>query len=86
MPRRSRRCASTCRRSCTGSARRSRPRRPRSSPSSVRSGVERVVLGSDFPWYTPGATAAVVEELPGLSASEAAAIIGENAARLLRLG
>lgn len=49
-------------------------------------GVERVVLGSDFPWYTPGSTAAVVEELPGLSASEAAAIIGENAARLLSLG
>ena len=53
----------------------------------VRSiGVERVVLGSDFPWYTPGVTAAIVEDLPGLSEAERAAILGENAARLLRLG
>lgn len=49
-------------------------------------GVERVVLGSDFPWYTPGATAALVEGLPGLSRGESDAIVGENAARLLRLG
>jgi uncharacterized protein len=49
-------------------------------------GIERVVLGSDFPWYTPGETARIVEEdLPGLSADEAALIVGENAARLLRL-
>lgn len=49
-------------------------------------GVERVILGSDFPWYTPGETARVVEEdLPGLSTTEAALIIGDNAARLLRL-
>ena len=49
-------------------------------------GVERVVLGSDFPWYTPGETARIVEEeLPGLSATEKALILGGNAARLLRL-
>jgi predicted TIM-barrel fold metal-dependent hydrolase len=49
-------------------------------------GVERVVLGSDFPWYTPGETARIVEEdLPGLSAAEKALILGDNAARLLRL-
>ena len=49
-------------------------------------GVERVVLGSDFPWYTPGETARIVEEeLPGLSATEKALILGDNAARLLRL-
>lgn len=49
-------------------------------------GVERVVLGSDFPWYTPGETARIVEEdLPGLSADEKAQIVGGNAARLLKL-
>lgn len=49
-------------------------------------GVERVVLGSDFPWYTPGETARIVEEdLPGLSVDEQALILGDNAARLLRL-
>lgn len=48
-------------------------------------GVERVVTGSDFPWYTPAVTAAIVEELPGFSDAERAAILGENAARLLDL-
>ncbi|MFG6446204.1 amidohydrolase family protein [Microbacterium sp. P07] len=55
--------------------------------SLIRSiGVDRVVTGSDFPWYTPGVTAAIVESLPGFSSSEKAALLGENAARLLKLG
>jgi hypothetical protein len=48
-------------------------------------GVERVLLGSDFPWYSPVDTVSAVEALPGLSAAERDAILGENAARLLRL-
>lgn len=48
-------------------------------------GVGRVLLGSDFPWYEPGDTIAAVEELPGLTSGERAAILGENAARLLAL-
>jgi predicted TIM-barrel fold metal-dependent hydrolase len=46
-------------------------------------GVERVMLGSDFPWYEPADTAALVAGLPGLSADARRAILGENAARLL---
>ncbi len=49
-------------------------------------GVERVVTGSDFPWYTPGVTADIVDALPGLSAAEKALLLGENAARLLKIG
>ncbi|GAA1688137.1 4-hydroxyphenyl-beta-ketoacyl-CoA hydrolase [Microbacterium sediminicola] len=48
-------------------------------------GAARITLGSDFPWYTPGQTAAIVEELPLLSRAEKEAILGENAARLLGL-
>jgi predicted TIM-barrel fold metal-dependent hydrolase len=48
-------------------------------------GVERVMLGSDFPWYEPADTAALVDDLPGLSADERRAILGDNAARLLNL-
>jgi predicted TIM-barrel fold metal-dependent hydrolase len=48
-------------------------------------GVERVVTGSDFPWYTPAVTAGIVEGLPGFSDAERAALLGENAARLLDL-
>ncbi|MBB2975377.1 hypothetical protein FHX49_000943 [Microbacterium endophyticum] len=48
-------------------------------------GVERITLGSDFPWYAPGETARIVQELPGLSPEECDLILGENAARLLRL-
>ena len=50
-----------------------------------RVGIERVMLGSDFPWYEPADTAALVDELPGLSADAKRAILGENAARLLTL-
>lgn len=45
--------------------------------------AERVLLGSDFPWYEPGDVIAAVEELPGLGAAEREAIFGGNAAALL---
>jgi uncharacterized protein len=48
-------------------------------------GPERVVLGSDYPWYEPAHTAELVLSLPVLSQAEKNAILGENAARLLRL-
>lgn len=46
-------------------------------------GIERIVTGSDFPWYTPAVHAEIVSSLPGLSAAEVDALLGENAARLL---
>ncbi|MFT4307626.1 MAG: amidohydrolase family protein [Microbacterium sp.] len=49
-------------------------------------GVERVVTGSDFPWYTPAVTAERVAGLPGFSDAERDLLLGENAARLLGLG
>lgn len=49
-----------------------------------RVGVERVLMGSDFPWYEPADTAFHVGEL-GLSEDAERAILGENAARLLNL-
>ncbi len=48
-------------------------------------GVERVLTGSDFPWYTPGLTAERIESLPGFSRQERDLLLGENAARLLGL-
>ena len=48
-------------------------------------GPERVVLGSDYPWYEPARTAELVLALPGLSQAEKNAILGENAARLFGL-
>jgi uncharacterized protein len=48
-------------------------------------GPERVVLGSDYPWYEPAHTAELVLSLPDLAPAEKNAILGENAARLLRL-
>jgi uncharacterized protein len=48
-------------------------------------GPERVVLGSDYPWYEPGHSAELVLSLPVLSESEKNAILGENAARILGL-
>jgi predicted TIM-barrel fold metal-dependent hydrolase len=50
-----------------------------------RLGVERVCFGSDYPWFDPAADAARVAGLPGLSAGERAAILGDNARRLLDL-
>jgi uncharacterized protein len=48
-------------------------------------GVERVLFGSDFPWYDPGEMVKAVRTLPGLSDGELAAILGENSARILGL-
>jgi predicted TIM-barrel fold metal-dependent hydrolase len=48
-------------------------------------GPERVLLGSDFPWYEPADTVAQVIDLPGLGAAEREAILGGNAAVLLGL-
>jgi predicted TIM-barrel fold metal-dependent hydrolase len=48
-------------------------------------GVDRVMFGSDFPWYDPGVMARTVRELADFSTMEQAAILGENAARLLSL-
>ena len=48
-----------------------------------RLGVERVCFGSDYPWFDPAADAAHVAGLPDLSTGERAAILGENARRLL---
>ncbi|MDX6312114.1 MAG: uncharacterized protein QOF84_7485 [Streptomyces sp.] len=48
-------------------------------------GADRVMLGSDFPWYDPVRTADLVDALPGLSAGERAAILGGTAVRLLDL-
>ena len=48
-------------------------------------GPERIVLGSDYPWYEPAHSAELVLSLPVLSQPEKHAILGENAARILRL-
>jgi predicted TIM-barrel fold metal-dependent hydrolase len=44
-----------------------------------RIGADRVMLGSDFPWYDPLRTADRVAGLPGLSNGERAAILGGTA-------
>jgi predicted TIM-barrel fold metal-dependent hydrolase len=49
-------------------------------------GPERVMMGSDFPWYDIDATVARIRALPGLTAEEQAAILGWNAVRFFRLG
>lgn len=51
-----------------------------------RLGVERVCFGSDYPWFDPAADAARVAGLPGLTPAERAAILAENARRLLDPG
>ncbi|MGH7321868.1 MAG: amidohydrolase family protein [Candidatus Rokuibacteriota bacterium] len=48
-----------------------------------RLGVERVCFGSDYPWFDPAADAARIAELPGFTAAERAALLGDNARRLL---
>jgi predicted TIM-barrel fold metal-dependent hydrolase len=50
-----------------------------------RIGVDRVMFGTDFPWYEPGETVKRVRTLPGLSDGEAEAILGANAVRILSL-
>jgi predicted TIM-barrel fold metal-dependent hydrolase len=48
-------------------------------------GVERVMMGSDFPWYDPAHTIQQVGSLPGLTAVEQRGILGMNAVRFFRL-
>jgi predicted TIM-barrel fold metal-dependent hydrolase len=48
-------------------------------------GPERVMLGTDFPWYDPGRTVELVMDLPALALEEREAILGANAARILHL-
>lgn len=48
-----------------------------------RIGVERVLMGSDFPWYDLDRTIERVEQLPGLTDEERTLIMGQNALRLL---
>jgi predicted TIM-barrel fold metal-dependent hydrolase len=48
-------------------------------------GADRVMLGSDFPWYDPARTADRVAGLPGLGPQERAAVLGGTATRLLGL-
>lgn len=48
-------------------------------------GVERVMFGSDFPWYDPGHSADRTADLPGLGRAELEAVLGGNATRVLGL-
>ncbi len=48
-------------------------------------GPQRVMLGTDFPWYDLGDTANRVMELPLLSDEHKTGMLGANAARILRL-
>ena len=48
-------------------------------------GPDRVLMGSDFPWYDLDETVEHVMSLPLLSREEKSAILGANAGRLLRL-
>jgi uncharacterized protein len=48
-------------------------------------GVDRVMMGSDFPWYDMSHTVALVRGLPELNDEECRAILGDNAARFFDL-
>ena len=48
-------------------------------------GPERVMLGTDFPWYDLDRTAEQVLALPSLSDEQKAGILGANAVRWLRI-
>jgi predicted TIM-barrel fold metal-dependent hydrolase len=48
-------------------------------------GPERVMMGSDFPWYDIDHTVEQVLRLPGLTAQEQDGILGENAIRFFEL-
>lgn len=48
-------------------------------------GADKVMLGTDFPWYDLDHTAERVMELPLLSTEEKESILGANAARILGL-
>ncbi len=49
-------------------------------------GPERVMLGTDFPWWTPTHCAERIMDLPVLSREEKEGILGANAARILGIG
>ena len=61
------------------------PSRDQLSGIVARIGADRIMLGSDFPWYDPAATADKVSALPGLGPLEVAALLGETAVRTLGL-
>ena len=48
-------------------------------------GPERVMMGSDWPWYDIDHSVEIVMELPILAQEEKEAILGANAQRILRL-
>jgi predicted TIM-barrel fold metal-dependent hydrolase len=48
-------------------------------------GPERVMLGTDFPWYDLERTVQLVMDLPRLARSDKERILGENAVRILGL-
>jgi predicted TIM-barrel fold metal-dependent hydrolase len=48
-------------------------------------GPDRVMLGTDFPWYDLDRTVELVMDVPGLGVEEREAILGANAARILHL-
>jgi len=48
-------------------------------------GPERVMFGSDFPWYDPSEMLQVVKNLPHLSDLELSAIVRDNAVKHLAL-
>jgi len=48
-------------------------------------GPDRVMMGSDYPWYNLGHTVERVGSIPGLSDEQRQGILGENAVRLLGL-
>lgn len=48
-------------------------------------GVDRVMMGSDFPWYDMAHTVTLVNGLPGLNDVERQAVLGGNAARFFDL-
>ena len=49
-------------------------------------GIERVLMGSDFPWYDLDRTASLVDEIRGISEGEKEMIMGGNASRMYQLG
>ena len=51
----------------------------------IEVGADRVLLGTDFPWYDLDRTAAQVQALPLLSLEQKDLILGVNAARLFSL-
>lgn len=50
----------------------------------VKIGVDRVMLGSDFPWYDLNRTAELVMQLPNLTEEQKTCILGANAIRFLK--